>query len=74
MKNRGVIYTGKVGRRMPIRHRRASRRIIRKQVFLLGGPLHGGKAWIDATSDLCTLPIVCRGQCGRYRDGKWERS
>lgn len=72
IKNTNVIYTGRVGVRMrPPRGPRSSRRIIKKVVQLLGGPLSGARVWLSAHDGMSTLPIVCKGQAGHYQNGCW---
>lgn len=78
--NRGVVYTGKVGVKM--RPSRAglfsTRRVNKRPVKLNGGPLGGARVWLECSGLLdsfsSTLPIICRGQAGRYVSGKWESS
>lgn len=67
-----TIYTGRVG--APMRPRaipRPSRRVHRKAIRLVGGPLNGCRVRLDAEGDGHTLPLVVRGQAGRYQKGLW---
>lgn len=42
--------------------------------YLSGGPLNGATLSMELQIDgpNYTLPIVCRGEVGRYNRGKWE--
>ncbi len=71
MRNRGVIYSGRVGARMRVRHKRASRRCPKTSCKLCGGPWHGHCVWLSANGDRATLPFVVRGVAGQYRGGDW---
>lgn len=69
-----TVYTGPVGKpmRMPPWKPRIVRTIIRRMVKLSGGPLAGFSVALDANGDRCTLPIIVRGQAGRYVKGEWQ--
>ena len=41
-----------------------------REVSLVGGPLHGGTAYLSPGVD-STLTIKCRGQRGHYFNGVW---
>ena len=41
-----------------------------REVSLVGGPLHGGTAYLSPGVD-STLTIKCRGQRGYYLNGVW---
>lgn len=69
-RNRNVIFTGRVGTKMRARRHAATRKVVKQSFDLIGGPLHGFKAWLQ--SDGGTLPIVCRGEVGIYRGGRWR--
>lgn len=74
MKNRGVIYTGRIGAKLRPRRAKsaAARRVFQyKQWRLFGGPLGGSLIKLDATGDGRTLPIVCKGMAGHYKAGHW---
>ena len=72
IKNTNVLYTGRVGVRMRApRGPRTTRRIVKRVVQLLGGPLSGARVWLSAHDGMSTLPIVCRGQAGHYANGCW---
>ncbi|WOB06497.1 hypothetical protein [Piscinibacter gummiphilus] len=71
-KNPGCVYTGQVGRRMsPPKHRLPSKKVERVSKYLVGGPLDGCTVRLDRTGGLNTLPILLRGQAGRYVACKW---
>ena len=73
IKNRNVIYTGRVGAKMrPLAFRGWSRRVPMKLVECISGPWRGYKLCLDPFSGCETLPIVVRGVAGRYTGaGHW---
>ncbi len=73
-RNRGVILTCRVGHRMPIRHKRVSRRISYVSFKLENGPLAGGVIKLAQNTGNKTLPIVVRGQAGHYHCTSWVPS
>lgn len=74
-RNTNVIYTGKVGARMPMRAAKpkAARRsnFIRGVFKCEGGPYAGRAITLDSCGDLKTLTIRVRGQVGRYFGPNW---
>lgn len=71
-RNRGVVYTGKVGAKLRPRRWSVSRRRVPKvQYRCNSGPLKGHCIWLDPSSGHTTLPIVVRGERGHYYCGTW---
>lgn len=70
-KNTGVIFTGRVGSRMRIAKPRASRRMTYHHIKCESGPLRGMTIRLDKYGDQHTLPIVIRGEVGRYIGATW---
>lgn len=65
-----TVYTGAVGRKMGPKPWRARNRVHKRVVKCIDGPWRGhGLCLSDGPAD--TLPIVIRGQSGRYVGGKW---
>ena len=50
--------------------RKPRMKTIVREVSLVGGPLHGGTAYLSPGVD-STLTIKCRGQRGHYFNGVW---
>jgi hypothetical protein len=48
-----------------------TRRISRRMVFCLNGPLAGYRLCMDASGGFNTLPLVIAGTAGHYADGTW---
>lgn len=71
-RNRGVIFTGRVGLKMPIRAPRVSRRISYVSVLCIGGPFSGFQIRLDDSGDKRTLPFMACGVVGRYVGGRRE--
>lgn len=72
MKNKGVAYSGKVGKNKRIRARGASRMLVAKKAPFIcqGGPMSMVTLYLQ--TDGATLCFILRGEVGRYIDGKWE--
>ena len=71
--NTSCIYTGLVGRKMPLRKPRVSRRIEKKLVTLDGGPLDTSRVRLDSYGGFTTLPIAAMKGFppGRYVNATW---
>lgn len=50
--------------------RKPRMKTIVREMSLVGGPLHGGTAYLSPGVD-STLPIKCRGRRGFYLKGVW---
>lgn len=73
-KNTNVIYTGKIGARMPMRPKRpaAAKRCFMRGIYVCkGGPYSGRPIQLDITGDLRTLTIRVKDQVGRYFGDNW---
>lgn len=71
IKNKNVVYTGKVGAKMKPRKGPVSTKATPKHMFkCIGGPLNGHILWLQ--EDGGTLPIQMKGQFGHYRHGEWH--
>lgn len=66
----GTVYTGLVGAKLRQRKHSISRRVVKRPVHLVGGPLSGCSVWLEAAHPF-TLPIVVRGMAGHYGCGVW---
>lgn len=63
-RNRGVVYSGKVGAKMRPRFSGAPSKRVRKTAFKCeGGPMHGHTLYLTTPS---TVPMDVNGQRGRY--------
>ena len=72
IRNKSVIYTGKVGAKMrPKRPPLTGKRKYKKLVKLLDGPFRGHSLSMDAAADLSTFVFAARGAIGRYKNGCW---
>lgn len=64
IRNKGVVYAGKVGAKMRPRFSSAPRKGVRKSAFkCVGGPMDGHTLYLTTPS---TVPMNVNGQCGRY--------
>lgn len=72
-RNTSCIYTGLVGRKMPLRKPHVNRRIEKKLVTLDGGPLDTSRVRLDAHGGFNTLPITAMKGFppGRYINATW---
>ncbi|CAH0532185.1 hypothetical protein UAM5_00068 [Ralstonia phage UAM5] len=63
IRNKGVVYAGKVGAKMRLRST-APRKTVRKSAFKCqGGPMDGHTLYLTTPS---TVPMNMNGQRGRY--------
>ncbi|WAX26336.1 hypothetical protein [Ralstonia phage p2110] len=64
IRNKGVVYAGKVGAKMRPRTGPVTRKTVRKHPFVReGGPMHGHTLYLTTPN---TVPMNVNGQCGRY--------
>ncbi|QKW95367.1 hypothetical protein [Ralstonia phage RPZH3] len=64
IRNKGVVYAGKVGAKMRPRFSSAPRKTVRKTAFqCVGGPMDGHTLYLTTPS---TVPMNMAGQRGRY--------
>lgn len=72
LKNQGCVYTGLVGKQMPLVHRiRRGRRVSWMKVKCFGGPLQGKVIQVDKFGDGTTITFKIGSHVGQYRAGKW---
>lgn len=64
IRNKGVVYAGKVGAKMRPRFSSAPRKGVRKSAYkCVGGPMDGHTLYLTTPS---TVPMNMAGQRGRY--------
>lgn len=72
LKNTSCVYTGLVGKSMPLVHRlRRGRRVIWMEVKCFGGPLQDQVIRVDKHGDGTTIAFKIGPHVGQYRAGKW---
>ena len=70
MKNKNVVYTGKVGAKLKARKiPGTSKRTVKTAMYCQDGPMRQHKLFVTSEN---TLPFTYKGQTGRYVAGKWE--
>lgn len=70
MKNKNVVYSGKVGAKMRAKRVSTSRAVAKTGIRCIDGPMRGQILYLQA--DGATMPMVYMGQVGRYISGRWE--
>lgn len=71
-RNTGCAFTGLVGAKMRVLVRRVSKRLTRKAVKCMHGPLSNCTLRLDVNGGYHTLPFTLNGESGRYVNGIWE--
>lgn len=73
IKNKGVVYSGKVGANMTKRATRVSRACKKAPIICKDGPMSGETLWFGDTTFTSAF-FTYRGQTGRYVGGKWQQA
>ena len=72
-RNKGCVYTGDVGRQMPLIHRvKRGRRVSWMKVTCVGGPLMDKIIQLDKFGDCTTLVFRIGNDVGQYRMSRWH--
>lgn len=71
IKNKNVVYSGKVGSNTkPRKHRMPSQTVLKSAMACRNGPMVGRVLYLATNY---TLPFTYKGQTGRYVGGVWEK-
>lgn len=71
IKNKGVVYTGKVGANMILRPPRVSKACKKAPRLCFDGPMKNEVLWFGDTTFTSGV-FTYRGETGRYSNGHWE--